>query len=332
MLFVSQKEPLTSETLPDTSLHNELRQQASASSAHSPSSSTAFFQSPAPCVSKLTKEQFDLHREFLRLGSLLMAENVDLFHNALTVLSAKHGLKTATPATCVSDIIPVSHIGRHYSKPTVATDMVAPRASNRKYVLPKEIADKEFYQCMVCKERRATNSFGSSHTHDDSARPNIRWYCPLCDSFFAVTHRGYHVKSRHSDVLTIAQPMAVAEQMPTAPVDPASLKRSSDESNDEDHLTVFEHLSPPEKVHIAAYPSPSTASVDSMVSSCLSDTESQEDRFSPSVESMLSLSACQRDAFSFNDDAEDNNCLEMFPLHQNHDDIFATSPASPFSV
>jgi len=330
MLFVSKKETLTSETLPDTSLHNVRNQQAHTES-NCCSSSSAFFQSSPACLSKLTKEQFGLHREFLRLGSLLMTENVDLFHHALTLLSAKHDLKVKTPATSVSDVIPPSQIARHYNK---SGDFATPRASNRKYVLPKDVAEKEFYQCMVCKERRTANSFGATHTHDGSAKMSIRWYCPICDAFFAVTHRGYHVKSRHSDVLSIAHPESVAEQKSTTTVgkvDPAMLKRSSDSrSSDEDECELAS-LCPPEKMRHSDAHSPSTESTVSSCSSCFGNCTSEETD-SPSVGSMVLSPQSQQDSTPFYDgenDIEDASIFSVLPLQNQDDDLF--TPLSPLS-
>jgi len=65
----------------------------------------------------------------------------------------------------------------------------------RKYVLPKD-APPEYYQCMDCGERRPENSFQNDHSHFGK-RPKVRWYCPLCKNFFAVTHRSGHIKCRH---------------------------------------------------------------------------------------------------------------------------------------
>jgi len=326
MLFVSNKEPLTSETLPDTSLHNVRKQQVHESNSLVCSRSTTFFQPPQACLSKLTKEQFGLHREFLRLGSLLMAENIDLFHNALTVLSAKHDLKTSTPATCVSDVIPPSQIARHYNK---SGKLVASRASNRKYVLPKDIAEKEFYQCMVCKERRTTNSF-AAHTHEESLKPCIRWYCPLCDSFYAVTHRGYHVKKCHSDVLIIAHSDSDVKQQESTPaVDPASLKRFSDRSSAEDESEV-DVLSPPEKMQ--HFSSPSSFISAESVSSCSTNCDVFEEENSSSRSSVF-LDSCQavdQDAPLFNNEIDDD--FSVFPSEQsNGDDLFA-SLCSPYSL
>jgi len=285
MLFVSKKEPLTNtKTLPDTSLHNVRKHQESSNACCSDCSSSSLFESSQACLPKLTKEQFTLHREFLRLGSLLMAENINLFHNALTTLSAKHDLKTVTPATCVSDIVPPTQIPRHRSE---VADFAAPRPSNCKYTLPKEVAEKEFYQCMLCKERRATNSFGSAHTHAESAKSCIRWYCPLCDKFFAVTHRGYHVKSRHSDVLTIAHSEPVAEAESSPVVDSVSLKRPQSERSSDEEQSEFAPLTPPEKLRHTVSPSPSAVSVESSVeSTCYPNCDLFEEEGSLSVSAL----------------------------------------------
>jgi len=301
MLFVSQKEPLPSETLPDTSLHND-RSQVQVKQATDSSCSSSFFHLPNACVSKLTKEQLDLHREFLRLGSLLMADNVDLFHNALTLMSTKYNLKVLTPATSVSDVINPSYYIRHNRKAGCTDESTAvPKQSNRKYVLPKDVEDKEFYQCMICKEKRAANSFGK-HTHEGVARPDIRWYCPLCDTFFAVTHRGYHVKSRHPDVLTIARPASseeVQKKSGSVSDSPVALKRGRETGSvveDESGLVSF---SPAEKVQHSECESPSTASVQSFGSSWF--------------------------------DEEDESC-SLFPVYDDQELFpFSNDDASPFS-
>lgn len=215
-----------------------------------------------------------------------MAENADLFHQALTLLSAKHDLKVATPASCISDIIPHPRSHQQRGKgsdgsASVAassstsgnvaecTGFVAPRASFRKYVLPKEFAEKEFYQCMECKVRRPANSFGATHTHG-AARPNIRWHCPICDSFLAVTHRGYHIKSRHSDVVTTVQ----HQQQVAEPA--SSLKRARDASSDDDKRETALY-SPAEKVRPFMCESPSSCSAVSEESSCRSSHEEAPD-------------------------------------------------------
>jgi len=292
------------ESFPDTLLNNVRKQTESPSPTSSSDESSTFFHSSNACVPKLTKEQLDLHREFLRLGSLLMGENVDLFHHAFNLLSHKHDLKTVTPGTCVSDIIPQTKFARQYNKTQDADGSVAPKASNRKYVLPKDVAEKEFYQCMVCKERRATNSFGSSHNHNESARGGIRWYCPLCDSFFAVTHRGYHVKNRHSDVCVTVHTETVDEQKstPASQVDPASLKRTSEQASTDEDVCEFESFSPAAKVQHSISPS-----AESLESSCFANDNDIFDGSSPSVGS-VSFSPCQtvqQDSLSLDDNEED---------------------------
>jgi len=325
MLFVSKKEPLTSETLPDTSLHNvraqqvqnQKQQQPESSSISDPRSST-FFQPSKACLSKLTKDQFDLHREFLRLGSLLMASNIDLFHNALTELSAKHGLQMSSQATSVCDAIPASQITRRYDK---SSGLVASRAFNHKYILPKDKAEKEFYQCMVCKERRTRNSFGLAHTHEQSVRPTIRWYCPICDSFFAVTHRGYHIKNRHSDIVVTAHSDVDNKQESSTVYHPVK-RGSSDKSSEEDDCEVVSLIPPEKKQHALSF-SPSSISSDSM-------------DLNGSINTDLSVSfdACQeldQQAQVYNN-FENGYHFDILPYEENSSgDLFADQNPSPFS-
>lgn len=203
MLFVSNKETPTFETFSDTSptsTHGtdctDETQQRLQLCGHRESTGDTL---PAARLSKLNRQQLDLHHEFLRLGTVLMSQNADLFHQALSLLSAQHNLKVATPATSISDILPSCCTTRS-SRAYDINNPVLFRPTFRKYTLPPEYADKEFYQCMVCKERRPTNSFSANHTHNGAPKSSVRWYCPVCDSFFAVTHRGYHIKSRHADM------------------------------------------------------------------------------------------------------------------------------------
>ena len=195
-------------------------------------------QTKEPSI-QITKQQLGLHQEFLRLGSLLMAQNINLFHQALTQLSAKHNLAVVTPATSISDILPPSRIAR--SKPSTTHTVY------RKYSLPRELAAKEFYQCMTCKERRATNTFAADHTHPAPHKTTIRWYCPVCDSFFAVTHRGYHVKNRHADLCTEgqAQQPDQQQQQQQAQARPHQVfkrQREQDEEEEQQHLLPIAKL------------------------------------------------------------------------------------------
>ena len=82
------------------------------------------------------------------------------------------------------------------------------RTAFRKYVLPGNVA--ECYQCMECNERRPENSFHTDHMHFGK-KPRIRWFCPLCNAYFAVTHRSGHIKSRHPP------PPAAAAAVPASP-------------------------------------------------------------------------------------------------------------------
>jgi len=350
MLFVSRKEHLNTESLPDTSLHNVRHSSESSDCSSCSSRSSSFVPLANACLPKLTKEQFDLHREFLRLGAALMAENADLFHQALTLLSAKHDLKVATPASCISDIIPhprshqqrgkgsdgsASVAANSNTSGNVAecTGFVAPRASFRKYVLPQEFTEKEFYQCMECKERRATNSFGVAHTHG-AARPNIRWHCPICDQFLAVTHRGYHIKNRHSDVAVTAHPQQDA--------DPASLKRARDANSDDDKRDTALY-SPAEKMtRPLILESPSPCFTVSDQSSCCSHEEaSDEDNslFTATAQSLLPSSEQSSEFINpiFTHCDGEESFLEpqqrtsLFPL-ESEENFLVGAPTSPMSL
>jgi len=344
MLFVSKKETHKLETLPDTSLHND-RNEASSDCSCSLSGNPSFFCPSKACVPKLTKDQFDMHREFIRLGSLLMAENADLFHQALTLLSSKHNLQTTTPAISISDIIPSTHTSRRTqvgdSGVTAPKDgsFVAPRASFRKYVLPKDVAAKEFYQCMSCKERHSTNSFGTTHAQTCD-KPSVRWYCPLCDSFFAVTHRGYHVKSRHSDVLTIVHPQVSSDEEKKPALHrvdlPETLKRSRDMASNEEECESAT-FSPALKVRPIATvdESPSTDSTVLTTASCGSCEETSEKESSCSVwcsmpfsPSSFSQESAETSVPLFAGVDEDQQSL--FSSHSD-EDFYVGIPTSSFS-
>jgi len=275
-----------------------------------------------------------LHQEFLRLGSLLMTENADLFHQAIAFLSAKHNLKVATPATSISDVIPSSRYNKTESSSisTVGSvDSVAQRGSFRRYVLCLKHPEKEFYQCTICKQRCSTNSFGAAHMHGGS-KLQIRWHCPICDSFFAVTHRGYHVRRRHSDSLVVNDVRPSVQPHSASLVDPVVLRRPRDDEQE----TELAALCPVEKgkPEVCGSPSTSPDSVSSFMasttSSCCSPLEEvpEEDFGLSSVDSM-SLSSSQNMFPLFHEEEEENSY--QFPS-QGDEDFFETpSTTSPCS-
>jgi len=68
----------------------------------------------------------------------------------------------------------------------------------RKYELPDGWSSKEYYQCESCGERRLVNSFHNDHqVKHPGEKFNVRWYCPLCDRHYAVTHRSCHIDTVH---------------------------------------------------------------------------------------------------------------------------------------
>jgi len=229
-----------------------------------------------------------------------MADNVSLFHNALTILSAEHGIKIATPATCVSAVLPAP------KRRNRCSDESSGKTGNSKYALPKEIAEKEFYQCMVCKERRTTNSFVSSHhTHEANERPCIRWYCPVCDAFFAVTHRVYHVKARHSDLVTLKP--AFSES--AAAKRPVVWKRTRNGEEDESDVVSF---APLEKApHTDECPF-SPASDVSLTSNCSPSIETMDCSSSESVSPLGAFFPVDAMDILFNQYEEEQTAL--FPL------------------
>ena len=238
-----------------------------------------------------------------------MSQNADLFHQALCLLSAQHNLKVATPATSISDILPPSCIarsGRAYDLSNPAPS----RPTFRKYTLPPEYADKEFYQCMVCKERRPTNSFSANHSHDGAPKSSVRWYCPVCDSFFAVTHRGYHIKSRHSDLLASS---CHAESSPATCVSDSDqescpCKRPWDSSSD----TTSEDASPAPKAQRLMDETPLTIALSDP---CEEDGEESSSTSGESVEqSVLSFSPSESCELLFSSVPDDEQqAAELFP-------------------
>jgi len=148
--------------------------------------------------------QANLCQSFMAVGSLLFSSCPDLFSSAMTQMSNQlclaivknpSILRSHTSATQTSqqEVECSKSVGKETLKSTKRT---AHHASFRKYVLPKD-APPDYYQCMECGEKRRENSFQNDHVHFGKKR-QVRWYCPICNSYFAVTHRSGHIRNKHS--------------------------------------------------------------------------------------------------------------------------------------
>ena len=129
----------------------------------------------------------DLFERLLAQGHALLECDAELFKTAVAKLAAlvpREGSPVRRAPGAEQKGVPANGGARRSA------------TSFRKYDLPNNNSQFEYYQCMVCQERRPTNSFHADHQHG-TAKPDVRWYCPLCDTFFAVTHRGYHIKNIH---------------------------------------------------------------------------------------------------------------------------------------
>jgi len=131
----------------------------------------------------------DLCESFMQVGARLFSSCPELFSNAMSQLTNQLSLAVAkNPSvlhpqkTCVECNVQPLEKKKH--------------TPFRRYMLPKD-APPEFYQCMSCGERRSENSFQNDDHMHFGKKPNVRWYCPLCKSFFAVTHRSGHIKCKH---------------------------------------------------------------------------------------------------------------------------------------
>jgi len=127
-----------------------------------------------------------LFKSILKLGKELLSENSELFKTAVAHLQS---MVPREPS-------PVRRAAGAEQK-GIQGDRSRRRSTTafHKYNLPGDMGSKEYYQCMECNERRTTNSFHADHQHD--GKYTVRWYCPMCDTLYAVTHRGYHIKYRH---------------------------------------------------------------------------------------------------------------------------------------
>jgi len=71
----------------------------------------------------------------------------------------------------------------------------------RKYELPNGKSSEEYYKCVTCGECRPVNNFAQDHQEVHKGKKfEVRWYCPLCKTDYAVTHRSYHIMKRHGGV------------------------------------------------------------------------------------------------------------------------------------
>jgi len=145
-----------------------------------------------------------LESSFMEAASKLQSSNPELFANAMQQLYSKFFLLVSKNPQVLCSSTPAEgsshqHCLMHEKQQqhSKACEQQQKRFTYRKYTLPGEANELEYYQCMICKEQRHENSFSSDHVHMGQ-KAKIRWYCPICDSFFAVTHRSGHIKNRHS--------------------------------------------------------------------------------------------------------------------------------------
>jgi len=170
------------------------------------SMSTTTLESDGSEPSHPPLNQVLLQESFINAGSRLQSSNPDLFANAIQQLFQQFSLAVVKNPKILRSSTAVSHdsscssegvSGRIRKREEHDDSCEHKNRSYRKYTLPGDMDKEEYYQCMTCKERRRENSFQANHTHLGQ-KPRIRWYCPLCKAFFAVTHRSGHIKKRHS--------------------------------------------------------------------------------------------------------------------------------------
>jgi len=143
-------------------------------------------QSPKTSSTHLSSE--DLFNEILTLARELVARDPNLFR---TLVAHVQEMAPREPS-------PVRRAAGAEQKGVQANGTRKNPTTFHKYTLPGDKGAQEFYECMTCHERRVTNSFHSDHQEKHKGEKfQVRWYCPICDTHFAVTHRGYHIKNRH---------------------------------------------------------------------------------------------------------------------------------------
>jgi len=140
----------------------------------------------SPSTSSVQSAGQNLFNQLLEIGAKLLETDPELYKTAVAHLR-DNAPRDASPAHRAAG---AEQKGVQGERPRRSS------TSFHKYNLPGDAGKREYYQCMICNDRRVTNSFHADHQHDGQ-KLSIRWYCPLCDTLYAVTHRGYHIKNRH---------------------------------------------------------------------------------------------------------------------------------------
>jgi len=140
----------------------------------------------SPNVSSTHSAGQSLFTQLLEIGQQLLEKDPELYKTAVAHLHANQP-REPSPVRRAAGAEQKGVKGDHGRRSSTAF---------HKYNLPGDAGMREYYQCMICSERRTTNSFHADHQHEGQ-KLSVRWYCPLCDTLYAVTHRGYHIKNRH---------------------------------------------------------------------------------------------------------------------------------------
>lgn len=130
----------------------------------------------------------DVFNEILRLSRELLERDPNLFKTAVARVQE---MSPREPS-------PVRRAAGAEQKGVQSNGGRKNATAFHKYVLPGDKSAQEYYMCMTCGERRSTNSFHGDHQEKHKGEKfQVRWFCPMCNTYFAVTHRGYHIKNRH---------------------------------------------------------------------------------------------------------------------------------------